>query len=149
MNKYDLAYIAGLFDGEACITLTRRHRKMTDGFQPQVIFSITDKQTVQWIYEQFNFGYFTEKKRLTSGGYRVYTFGTSSINDTKQLLEMIMPYLKVKLQIARLVYKWIINHKIAPRGKARKHRTYQTPDWEFQIFDKIHLFTQKRSSLRI
>ena len=147
MNKITLAYIAGLFDGEGCFTLTRRDRVNSFGFQPQILLSSTDKDVIWWLKDTLGFGYYTEKKRLISGGYKVYNYGVGNFHDVKKLLDLLLPYLKIKRNVAKLLYEWIAHHKVAPRGRA--YGSYQIPSWELNIFDQIHKFTQKRSSLRI
>ena len=142
VTKIQLAYLAGLFDGEGCFTLSRRV-KATGwlGFQPDIRVVTTNKAISLWTKEVLGFGYTWRKTCLSQGGYITYAYGISSCKGVKQLLELLMPYLRIKKEIAKLLYIWVSNHKPLVRGRYSKGAS-AIPDWELVVYNKIHHLIQ-------
>ena len=68
MNATDAAYIAGLFDGEGCITCKKRKTKRKDRggkvynqWYIRCEMSMTDKEVIEWVHETLGFGWCKEK----------------------------------------------------------------------------------------
>ena len=66
----NLAYIAGLFDGEGCVEckqrpVLRKDRKGHPTYNQwyiRVEMTLTDEETIEWIYDTLGFGWWKEKK---------------------------------------------------------------------------------------
>ena len=61
MNQNDIAYIAGLFDGEGSVEYTRRWEKRTKGRRYKVWritleMSMTDESVIRWVHEVLGVG---------------------------------------------------------------------------------------------
>ena len=63
------AYIAGLFDGEGCVTCKKKPTKRADRkgkiysqWYIRCELTMTDKTTVEWLYQTLGFGWFKEKR---------------------------------------------------------------------------------------
>ena len=57
MNENDKAYIAGLFDGEGCVTYSQRKQKKAKNKKEYKFWdirceiSMTDKYVMEWLYK--------------------------------------------------------------------------------------------------
>ena len=67
MNQNDIAYIAGLFDGEGCVTYKQRMKKRGEDKKAYPTWDIrmevnmTDKSVIQWVHETLGVGTFGKK----------------------------------------------------------------------------------------
>ena len=69
MNVTDVAYMAGLFDGEGCVTCKKKPTKRADRggkvynqWYIRCEIAMTDKSTIDWIQEVLGFGWSAEKR---------------------------------------------------------------------------------------
>ena len=77
LNINDIAYIAGLFDGEGCVTCKKkptkrkdRKNKVYDQRYIRCELSMTDKTTVEWLHKTLGFGWCKEKKYNNKPKYK-------------------------------------------------------------------------------
>ena len=109
MRKTDLAYIAGLMDGEGYISVNRSKPKRKKGWiqlYPMVVFSSVDNVLVRWLGETIGMG--TTYIGRDEGNHR----GRKSLSVRKQsdvmkFLKNIYPYLKLKRRQAELVMEFV------------------------------------------
>lgn len=98
VDSEELAYAAGLFDGEGSITLTRHRDNRTHS--PQVSIASSDYEVVHWFQERFGGSIVTKQPRksnhLVSYDWR--------LTDRRALkfLEFIRPYLVIERKIRRI-----------------------------------------------
>ena len=113
MNVVELAYTAGIIDGEGCIMIHTQSRPNTSrvGYQAKVFVGNTSEELTRWLARTYGGkAYFEANKnpkrkdiwRWVITGNKVLTF-----------LELIYPYLKLKKAQAELV----INFQKVRRGK--------------------------------
>ena len=76
MNVSDAAYIAGLFDGEGCVTCKQVKRKRKDRggkvynqWYIRCEIAMTDQEVIKWLHETLGFGWSAEKKYHTKPKY--------------------------------------------------------------------------------
>lgn len=69
MTEVEKAYIAGLFDGEGCVTCKQRKTKRKDRggkiynqWYIRCEISMTDRGVIEWIHRTLGFGWWKEKK---------------------------------------------------------------------------------------
>ena len=105
MNKERIAYIAGIIDGEGCITITRRkiRRLKTDNwyYEPQVIISNTNKELLRFCAECYG-GWITKLRKCKSNHSIAYQWKVTG-NEMRSLLDAVNPYLIVKRKQANIV----------------------------------------------
>ena len=67
MEINDAAYIAGLFDGEGCVTYKQRMKKRGEDkksyptWDIRMEINMTDKSVIQWVHETLGVGTFGKK----------------------------------------------------------------------------------------
>jgi hypothetical protein len=104
LTSLDLAYIAGVVDGDGCVNaqIVRRHDYLLK-FQIRVSVTVFQKTIRHWfvLHLQKEIGSGTIRKR-PDGMSEYVLVGKSSV---KQLLQALLPYLRLKKKQAQLVIK--------------------------------------------
>lgn len=129
MKKTEIAYLAGIVDGEGCIMINRFATSRSKiGYQYRVIVEITmcDYKTIEYISAVFDRP--VEKRTLKSQkiAYKVIWRNGPAAD----LLRLMLPYLKGKREQAIECLKF---HKITP-GRGREYK--QT---DYEILEKFRL----------
>ena len=114
MERTDLAYAAGIVDGEGCITISKS--KMGN-FQIQVRVVNTNEWLLQWL--KFAFGGRVaplNDNRKEERGWKPNYYWYLRTEETKEFLKLIYPYLRIKKTQAEIVIKIL-----KMRGKKGRH----------------------------
>lgn len=113
MKKTDLAYIAGLMDGEGCIGIYKNRKHSGKGYTYQLYVSLG--QANEWIcqYLKFAFGDSITYYNKTRGRQPYWQWSTTT-RKALNLLQQVLPYLKLKRPQAELAIKFQL---------AKKHRS--------------------------
>ena len=99
MNRLDLAYVAGLIDGEGCV-----HLCVTRGtYRARVTVGMTEPAIplLQWLHNSLG-GSLTKSRQATSTWSAAWVW-TLTGTAAADLLKSIQPYLRMKQEQARLV----------------------------------------------
>ena len=100
-----LAYIAGLFDGEGCVTCKQKPTKRTDRgdkiykqWYIRCEISMTDKYVIDFIQETLGFGWSGEKKYTKRPKhYKRQWRWSCGYRDALLFAKLMWPYTQVKL----------------------------------------------------
>ena len=101
------AYMAGILDGEGCLSIGNFSGNRKNGdrhFQTNIAVSSTDKVLIDWIVETFG-GYqgtYTPKQMARNGRKQVYRWQCSS-DRLLHICEITLPYLKIKKRQAEIL----------------------------------------------
>lgn len=131
----DLAYLAGLIDGEGCITLSTTSRtsrvlkRKSYNYNPILGIGMTQRDSIDWVNEKFVGGHLTYRKRSKHNRFkgRVWYLSYSGTNAIR-ILEIIYPYLKLKHPQATIVIAFHYNRKAADGHR----RYYGVPEEEYK-----------------
>jgi hypothetical protein len=98
VDSEELAYAAGLFDGESSISLVRHRENRTHS--PQVWIASTDCEVFSWFQERFGGSIVTKQPRMSNHSVS-YDW---RLTDRRALafLELIRPYLVIERKIRRI-----------------------------------------------
>ena len=120
MNDTDIAYIAGLFDGEGCVSYKqymqkRKGRKKAYPFwQIRLEIAMTEKSILVWLCEVLGVGTVTEKRYKTK-----YTLGWKkqwrwrcSHRDAFKVCCLIFPYAHIKLDKIQKIIQHYSDRKL-------------------------------------
>lgn len=108
-----ISYIAGIIDGEGCITIGRvKSSKGNFTYYVKLTVHMQKLEAIKIISKYFNKDYSIS----VLNGKRYYSFYSTKDN-LENILKKIIPYLQVKKEEARLGLKLIESHK--------KHKTEQ------------------------
>ena len=105
MQINDIAYIAGLFDGEGCVTCKKKPTKRPDRkgkiynqWYIRCEISMTDKEVISWLHETLGFGWSAEKRYSKSPkNYKRQWRWCCGYRDALTYAKLIWPYAQVKL----------------------------------------------------
>ena len=117
-----MAYLAGLFDGEGSFCLCRQPNKAKakDGhvnicIHPMVRIGMTDEPIIKMIHETFKIGHsYDEGVRKDRPHYKImHRWNVISRDGCKEVIEKLLPYLRIKKKQAELVLQFCNEWKIA------------------------------------
>ena len=103
MKISDIAYIAGLFDGEGCVSYKQYNRQRKHNKKPyptwqiRVEIAMTDKAVIEWLHETLGFGWSAEKKYHTKPKYKKQWRWCCGYRDALTFAKIIWPFTQVKL----------------------------------------------------
>ncbi len=105
MKDTNLAYIAGLFDGEGCVSYKQYMRKRSHNkkayptWQIRLEMAMTDKSILIWVCEVLGVGTVTEKKYKTAYtvGWKKQWRWRCSHRDAYYVSCSLFPYAHIKL----------------------------------------------------
>ena len=99
MKRTDLAYVAGIIDGEGCITITKDKRPTYPGFQLRIQVNMANEWLPAWL--RFSFGGSLREIVVKENQQRQWAWIIQS-NSAMQFLKLVLPYLKIKRSQAEL-----------------------------------------------
>tara|TARA_Y100000296_G_C5033572_1_gene186117 strand:- start:23 stop:457 length:435 start_codon:yes stop_codon:yes gene_type:complete len=103
MKISDVAYIAGLFDGEGCVSYKQYNRQRKHNKKPyptwqiRVEIAMTDKAVIEWLHETLGFGWSAEKKYNTKPKYKRQWRWCCGYRDALIFAKLLWPFAQVKL----------------------------------------------------
>jgi hypothetical protein len=105
VNDTDVAYIAGLFDGEGCVSYKQYMRKRPHNkkayptWQIRLEIAMTDKSILIWVNEMLGVGTVGEKRYKTkyTKGWKKQWRWRCSHRDAFKVCCLLFPYAHVKL----------------------------------------------------
>ena len=101
ISEVSRAYLAGFLDGDGAIMATiEKHQEKKFGFRIRVVVKISqkDRKDLEWFLLTFGVG------RISSNG-RGHDWIVKDRNHAKNILDLMLPYLKVKLNQAKIARK--------------------------------------------
>lgn len=115
MEQVDLAYAAGIIDGEGSIKIFKIKadylKRKTDRYQLQVQVDMVDPKAVTWLQQMFG-GKLYDHKRKPETNWRDSKRWYIVTQQAGKFLEKILPYMKVKSIHARLAIDFL---KLPPK----------------------------------
>ena len=105
MTSVEAAYIAGLFDGEGCVTCKKKPTKRADRngkvynqWYIRCEITMTDKDIIAWLHETLGFGWSREKKySKRPAHYKRQWRWCCGYRDALIFAKLLWPYAQVKL----------------------------------------------------
>lgn len=106
MKETDIAYCAGLFDGESCIRIKkskayRCQGRATPGYHACVMIHMVEESAIKFVAELLGGWYYLEKA-IAAQGRPLYKWSASNLK-AEVILRKLLPFLRVKRQQAELV----------------------------------------------
>lgn len=107
MNEVDKAYLAGIVDGEGCITI----RKQGPYYVPSISISNTNEVLINHIktlldYESIKYCMRYEDRGDRTNARPAWSINLLSRERVSKFLNLVMPYLVAKKDQAKLVLDW-------------------------------------------
>ena len=117
-SKEDLAYIAGILDGEGCIQvrLLKHNGSKWGMMKCEVIIVNTSKELIDWLSKKLNLD-IGVRKRKNPKWKPCYYVKTTNMYEVLLLLKALLPYLIVKRKQAEEAIKLIEEYLSIPRSE--------------------------------
>tara|TARA_R100000781_G_scaffold51896_1_gene34079 strand:- start:67 stop:486 length:420 start_codon:yes stop_codon:yes gene_type:complete len=120
IRESDVAYIAGLFDGEGSIDFTKRKEKKKYGtyncMRISMEITMTDESVLRWVTEVLGCGTFTKKprkgKRKDGTKYLTQWRWRCTFRDAYYVCRLLWPYAHTKLPKIQQVIEHYAKQKI-------------------------------------
>jgi hypothetical protein len=130
MKKTDIAYLAGLVDGEAYIGIKKTKAyacqgRATPGYHARIQVRMVDEAAIKFLSESLGGKYYKERPNAAKGR-PLYCFQASDAK-AEHILKTLLPYLRVKRSSAIAVLEY---RKI--QCKSRSHMTKKVGEKNFQ-----------------
>ena len=133
VSETDISYIAGLFDGEGCITYKQYMRKRTHQKKAYPTWSIrmemamTDESVLRWVHEVLQVGTVGEKRyktRYTKGWKKQWRW-RCQFRDAYYVARLFWPYAHVKMEgLQKIIDHYgdpiIINNNVVDLNKYKE-----------------------------
>lgn len=99
----EAAYIAGIIDGEGCLSIHLTWGRNRSPFAGTTLgISNTDLRLIEWIRDKLKINHKYSYRDRKRGSKRTYSLVTGHRNHLKKIIQKIQPYLIVKEQLAVL-----------------------------------------------
>jgi hypothetical protein len=109
----DIAWAAGLFEGEGCFDLSKAggDRHTADRVYARLSLGSTDEDVVQRYQAIVGVGRIYQDKKLTRGGKRFWHWMAAKRSDVEHVAELFRPYLGAR-RLARMDEMLATGHKV-------------------------------------
>lgn len=129
MNPTDLAYLAGIIDGEGCLGIhyQKGGRSRTRTYYPRVTVGSTNRAVLEWIHEQLSGTFWALSPSSNTRGKKSAWYWGIGGERLIRLLEALEPYLRIKATQARLLREFWAqrtrcgNKGVPPEEQALRH----------------------------
>ncbi len=110
-NELEIAYLAGIFDGEGCISIVWRDNPLNTSVALRCEVGMTDLHPLSLFQRIFGGSI---KRRVPTGNYKLLYHWQINYRRAETLLHALEPYLTVKKEKANLALSLLV----LPRGSS-------------------------------
>jgi len=139
MTEFDLAYLAGIIDGEGCITIKvqKKPRQNRLTYEVQIMVANTNLKLMDWLKERFDGNYYTinKKSQRHKTGY-LWHFHKNK----EEVLKKILPYLVFKNEQAELALKVL---EIKKEGYYKREPNNEFSNRLEEVKQKMHVLNKR------
>lgn len=136
-READLAYLAGLIDGEGCISI--KHNKQNNVYFPWIAVGMTQLEGIELLVETF--GGKVREDRTSNRKSVMYRWEQNKRDVVMHVLQSVLPYLRVKKALAILVLAFCQDVEMTSRG-------YKTTVKEQERRKDLHLQVKELNNVR-
>jgi len=133
-KQTEKAYIAGIIDGEGCVTIAKRNTKRKNGifcfYQCLVIIVNTDKKMLDFIANLYG-GWINTNHRL-KGNQKISYKWVCAGDNMRKLLKDTLPYLRIKKKQAKVILQFPLYEHTGwgwKGGRSKAEKTKQDNLW--------------------
>jgi hypothetical protein len=159
LTETDKAYLAGLIDGEGCITIGKQLRPdltPTPAYAMRLIIAQSDKDFLEHWHEIVGIGVLLRRSKESVGKHiqpkyrdnclEVYTWQLSS-KEAAQLLREVLPYLVMKKRQAEIAlhFQSTMDRSVHGGSRTGAHGGNRVPQAVIDIREKCYLAIKSRN----
>jgi hypothetical protein len=132
MHDIDKAYIAGLFDGEACFSIKQRMKKRKPSLKAyptwdiRIEINMTDQSVIRWVYEVLGCGSFSKKPPGKGQlGKKMQWRWRCSHRDAYYVCCLLWPFAHTKLPKIQQIIEHYATQKLKSKAKVINLEEYK------------------------
>ncbi len=112
-DKAKYGYLAGIIDGEGCITIGAGVKPTCINYNALVLVQNTSKKLIDWLQSNFG-GQIYLSKKATEKTKEAWMWRITKQKDIETFLLSILPYLIIKREQAKVLLKFVRLERTAP-----------------------------------
>jgi hypothetical protein len=120
MSKAKFSYLAGIIDGEGCITIGAGQKETCINYNAIVSVQNTSKKLIDWLQSKFG-GQVYLSKKATEKTKPAWMWRITKKKDIEILLLAVLPYLIIKLEQAKTLLSFV---RLTPEANSELRAVY-------------------------
>ena len=119
IKKTDLAYLAGLVDGEGYIGIKKSSQKdmVSPAFSARIQIRMVNEPAISFLAKILGGNYYKESAHVAKGR-PLYCYQASN-KKAENVLKSLLPYLRVKKEVATVVLSFLVFKTQSPKYKTK------------------------------
>ena len=130
-DKAKYAYLAGIIDGEGCLTIGAGRKGNITNYNSVIMIASTDEKLIKWLQHNFGGNYY-KSSRVSEKWKQAYIWRYLKKKEIEVLLLAVLPYLIIKRKQAILLLEFV-----------RLPRYQETPEKREEIYQKMRLLNKR------
>lgn len=118
-EKAKYGYLAGIIDGEGCITIGAGKKETCINYNALVLVQNTSKKLIDWLQVNFGGQVYLSKKE-TDKTKEAWMWRITKQKDIELLLLSVLPYLIIKREQAKVLLNFVRLERTAPVESRQK-----------------------------
>lgn len=106
MSKAKYSYLAGILDGEGCITIGAGKKETCTNYNAIILVQNTNKKLIDWLQSKFG-GQVYLSKKATEKTKAAWMWRITKKKEIELLLLAVLPYLIVKVEQAKVLLAFV------------------------------------------
>lgn len=133
-DKAKYGYLAGIIDGEGCITIGAGRRNDCINYNAIILVQNTSKELIDWLQKYFG-GYVYLSKKETDKNKAAWMWRITKQKEVELILLAVLPYLVIKREQAKILLSFVR----LPSGK--------NPEVRGKLYNQIRLLNTRGKSV--
>lgn len=130
-DKARYAYLAGIIDGEGCLTIGAGRKGNVTNYNAVVVVASTSEKLIKWLQTHFGGNYY-KSGRANEKWKQAYIWRFLRKADIEKLLLAILPYLIIKREQAIALLEFV-----------RLPRYMENPEKREELYQKLKLLNKR------
>lgn len=106
MKETDLAYFAGLLDGEGCIVIVAVKHSYGIEYKARILVVNTDRKMIEWCVEKFN-GFLHQRRFRNKKWKDCFSWHRGIAKKDEEWLRSLLPYMITKKERVQLLIDYL------------------------------------------
>lgn len=146
----DIAYIAGLVDGEGCFSFSRSDNSGCTKLTARFSLGITDAITAEHLrcfLIKYDVAFYLAVRKYEGPFKAIYSFSVQRMQAVKKLVEMLIPFLQGKKRQAQILSEFV-NSRLDSNGNVLYRRNSKNsegyPPFVYDLWEELRILNGNR-----
>jgi hypothetical protein len=150
----EIAYLAGLMDGEGSFSFSRSDTKGYTRLTARISMGITDEKIAdyfRYLMVKYDLHCFISVRKYEEPFKPVYNFSIQRMQSVKQFVELVLPFLKGKKRQAEILLEFVNSRldssgNVAYKGSSRSSLGY--PSFIFDLWEELRVLNGRHNTAK-